>query len=364
MGVRGPLATIELSVVRPLQFVLAIALVAAASLASAHTVDKGLASISIDGQSVNYHLMLAVSAVTAQGTAGVDLGPGAVPDYSLLLQAVQKRVAIESNGRACVPATSRLTPPAHEGELVIIDVRFDCPEPARTLTIRDDLFDVMGAQYHTIANVQWTGGSQQFVFMTQARTLRVDIAADTASRPAGNFFLLGIEHILTGYDHLLFLLVLMLRGGGPWTLLKIVTAFTIAHSITLALAVLNVVVLPSWLVEPVIALSIAYVAAENLFLRQAQSHRWAVSFVFGLVHGFAFSSVLRELGLPQQGLAWALLNFNLGVEAGQATVVIVALPLLFWMRRSQWEQRAVTVISTLVLITGLVLFLERAVSLA
>jgi hypothetical protein len=88
-----------------------------------------------------------------------------------------------------------------------------------------------------------------------------------------------------------------------------------------------------------------------------------VSFLFGLVHGFAFSGVLRELGLPKEGLIWALLNFNLGVEAGQATVIIVALPLLLWMRRSQWEQRAVSVISTLVLMTGLLLFLERAVSL-
>ena len=138
------------------------------------------------------------------------------------------------------------------------------------------------------------------------------MSSGEASRGIGSFFLLGIEHILTGYDHLLFLLALILRGGNLWSLFKIITAFTIAHSITLALAALNIVMLPERLVEATIALSIAYVAAENLFMRKAVSHRWAVSFLFGLVHGFGFSNVLRELGLPKEGLLWSLLNFNLG----------------------------------------------------
>ena len=348
-----------------LQFAAGLAAISAVSTALAHTIDKGLATISLDGQSVTYHLLLAISAVNPQGAAGVDLGqPGAPADYSPLLKAVTEKVVISSNGKACAPATHALTPPAHEGGLVTVDVRYVCSEAPRTLEIHDDLFDVMGAQYHTIANVLWPGGSQQFVFMAQARALRVDVADATAPRSAGSFFVLGIEHILTGYDHLLFLLALILRGGNLWSLFKIITAFTLAHSITLVLAVLNVVALPAGFVEPVIALSIAYVAAENLFLRTAQSHRWAVSFLFGLVHGFAFSSVLRELGLPKEGLIWALLNFNLGVEAGQATAVIVAVPLLLWMRRSQWERRVVAAISTLVLIVGLALFVERAVSLA
>ena len=242
-----------------------------------------------------------------------------------------------------------------------MDVRFACAEAPRTLEIRDNLFDVLGAQYHTIANVQWSGGSQQFVFMTQARELRVDVAEAAAPRSAGSFFVLGIEHILTGYDHLLFLLALILRGGNMWSLFKIITAFTIAHSITLALAALNMVTLPERLVEATIALSIAYVAAENLFMRKAVSHRWAVSFLFGLVHGFGFSNVLRELGLPKEGLLWALLNFNLGVEAGQAMAVLVAVPILLWLRQFKWEPRAVMATSVVVLAVGLTLFVERAV---
>jgi len=134
----------------------------------------------------------------------------------------------------------------------------------------------------------------------------------------------------------------------------------VAHSITLALAALNIVMLPERLVEATIALSIAYVAAENLFMRHTVSHRWAVAFIFGLMHGFGFSNVLRELGLPKQGLVWALLNFNLGVEAGQAIAVVVAVPLLMWLRRYRWEPRAMTAVSTVVLVVGLVLFVDRA----
>ena len=198
--------------------------------------------------------------------------------------------------------------------------------------------------------------------MTQARDLRIEVAEANAPRTAGSFFLLGIEHILTGYDHLLFLLALILCGGNLWSLLKIVTAFTVAHSITLALAALDIVTLPEVLVEATIALSIAYVAAENLFMRKAVSHRWAVSFVFGLVHGFGFSNVLRELGLPSEGLVWSLLSFNLGVEAGQAMAVLLALPILLLMRKLKSEPRAVMATSVIILTVGLALFVDRAVS--
>ena len=171
----------------------------------------------------------------------------------------------------------------------------------------------MGNDHHTLAIIMWSGGSQQFAFGTDARETAVTVsAAPEVSRGAGSFFPFGILHILTGYDHLVFLLALILRGGNVWSMLKIITAFTLAHSITLALAALNIIALPGSLIEAIIALSIIYVAAENLFLKHAVSHRWAVSFLFGLVHGFGFSNVLRELGLPREGLIWSLLNFNLG----------------------------------------------------
>ena len=257
-------------------------------------------------------------------------------------------------------ASGSITPPTQPGGSVALQLQFVCGDVPRELIIRDDLFDVLGAGYHTIANIQWSGGSEQFVFLPNAREAHVTVAAGVTTRGIGSFFLLGVEHILTGYDHLLFLLALILRGGNIWSLLKIITAFTVAHSITLALAALNIVMLPERLVEATIALSIAYVAAENLFMRHAVSHRWAVAFIFGLMHGFGFSNVLRELGLPKEGLVWALLNFNLGVEAGQAIAVVVAVPLLMWLRRYRWEPRAVAAVSMVVLMVGLILFVDRA----
>ena len=175
----------------------------------------------------------------------------------------------------------------------------------------------------------------------------------------GGFFALGVHHILTGYDHLLFLVALLLRGGPPLSLLKIVTAFTVAHSVTLALAVLGLVALPDRLVESVIAGSIIWVAVENAIATGPLPRRWLVGFVFGLVHGFGFSSALGPLALPPVRRAWALLTFNLGVEAGQIAVIALLLPALVWLGGRRWRQRAVQVASLGVAAAGLVWLIER-----
>jgi hypothetical protein len=180
-----------------------------------------------------------------------------------------------------------------------------------------------------------------------------------ARREEGSFFKLGVEHILAGYDHLLFLGALLLRGGRLLSLFKIITAFTIAHSITLALAVLGIVTLPERLVESVIAASIVYVALENILLRDAPSQRWLVSFLFGLVHGLGFASALGPLQLPAGRLAVALFSFNLGVEAGQAIVIAVLLPVLIWMRGASWERRTVQAASGAVAVMGFIWLMER-----
>ena len=234
--------------------------------------------------------------------------------------------------------------------------------------MRDDCVDTLGASHHVIALITWQGGSQSFSFADQTRVAVIAIkpatsttSTDNASMSVGSFFFLGVEHIVTGYDHLLFLLALILCGGNLIQLLKIITAFTLAHSITLAAAALNIITLPSVLVEAVIALSIAYVAFENLYPRYAISKRWTISFVFGLMHGFGFSTVLRDIGLPQDNLIWSLLNFNLGVEAGQLAAVVLVLPALFWLRKTVWEAKVVRVVSAVVMGVGIALFIERIV---
>jgi hydrogenase/urease accessory protein HupE len=155
---------------------------------------------------------------------------------------------------------------------------------------------------------------------------------------AGTYLTLGVEHILTGVDHLLFVLALLLLTKGTWRLVKTVTAFTIAHSITLGLATLGIVHVPSKPVEAVIALSIVFVAAEIV---QAQRGRaglaaqmpWIVAFIFGLLHGFGFAGALSEVGLPGGHIPVALLFFNLGVEAGQLLFVAAVFAVLAGARR-------------------------------
>ena len=150
---------------------------------------------------------------------------------------------------------------------------------------------------------------------------------------AGTYLGLGVEHILTGIDHLLFVLALLLLTTGTWRLLKTVTAFTVAHSITLALATLGLVHVPPKPVEAVIALSIVFVAAEILHARRgriglAARMPWIVAFTFGLLHGFGFAGALSEVGLPAGQIPVALLFFNLGVEAGQLLFIAAVLALV------------------------------------
>jgi hypothetical protein len=156
------------------------------------------------------------------------------------------------------------------------------------------------------------------------------VLGEDGSSALRRFLPIGIEHILLGADHIAFLLALLLPGGRWRALLGVVTAFTVAHSVTLALAVLGLVRPVPWLVEGVIALSIVAAAGENLLAKGASraSIRALYAAGFGLVHGFGFAGALGEAGLPEQVLGWALGGFNIGVELGQLGIVAVVVPLL------------------------------------
>lgn len=181
----------------------------------------------------------------------------------------------------------------------------------------------------------------------------------------GRFFLLGIEHILTGFDHLLFLLALLIGCRSLRSMLIIITAFTLAHSITLGLATFEVVDFPARWVESFIALSIVYVGVENLAGKIAEKRRIWLIFGFGLIHGLGFASVLKGIGLGAggQSILPPLLAFNLGVETGQFAFVVVALPLLIHLRKSdRFTKYGVPALSGLVIAAGLGWFFQRALS--
>ncbi|HEV2984158.1 MAG TPA: HupE/UreJ family protein [Vicinamibacterales bacterium] len=171
----------------------------------------------------------------------------------------------------------------------------------------------------------------------------------------------GVHHILIGPDHLLFLIGLLLLGGTVRQLAVIVTSFTIAHSITLSLAALNIVTPPARIIEPAIALSIVYVGADNLLMRGGRDVRAWIAFAFGFIHGFGFANVLREMDLPARALGWSLFSFNIGVEIGQLLVVVVVASALAALRsRSEVAGRQLAVAgSVVVMAAGAFWFIQR-----
>lgn len=178
-----------------------------------------------------------------------------------------------------------------------------------------------------------------------------------------DFLWLGVVHIWTGYDHLLFLFALLVVCRTFRSIVVIVTCFTLAHSLTLALATLDFVRLPSRVVEPLIAATIVFVGIENLLCRgQEPRGRWVLTFVFGLIHGFGFASVLRDLGVGGNGsgILLPVFSFNLGVEVGQVAIAAVVLPLVWWLRKNeQFVARGVPALSGLVTAAGLYWLIER-----
>lgn len=189
-------------------------------------------------------------------------------------------------------------------------------------------------------------------------------SAPSAFQTFGDFFKLGIEHIVTGYDHLLFLLALLAVTHGFWPALKIITFFTLAHSLTLALAGLNWVDLPGSFVEPFIAATIIYVGVENLIRGEHPKGRHWLTFGFGLIHGFGFAGVLREMEIStgDTGILLPLLSFNLGIESGQIAIAAMVLPMIWWLNnKAEIAEKFLKGCSLTVSLMGAYWLLERTV---
>jgi hypothetical protein len=189
--------------------------------------------------------------------------------------------------------------------------------------------------------------------------IEIDVDGPTFFETVTDFLKLGIEHIITGYDHLAFLMGLLIGTTTFIALVKVVTSFTAAHSVTLALATFNVISLPPRLIESLIALSIAYVAIEN-FMGRNLVHRWKITFLFGLVHGFGFSNILREMDLTPGNLAISLFSFNAGVELGQLAFVGLAFPLIYLAVKSRWKEQFLSATSLAIMSLGFYWFVQRA----
>ncbi len=274
----------------------------------------------------------------------------------------QGSLALASGGWACgwePPGPLQLERHS-DGTYAVLSLGARCPRLADALHVRYSLLFDIDPTHRAL--VQWQaspgGASHARVFAIDSATQALPVSPPTPLETLRQYVLEGAWHIWMGLDHVLFLLALLLpavlqREAGRWVpverlrpaawdVLRVVTAFTLAHSLTLSLAVLGIATLPSRLVESVIAASVLLAALNNL--RGSVTHRrWVVAFGFGLVHGFGFASVLAELGLPQGARALALAGFNVGVELGQLAIVAAFVPLAFALRRGAFYQRVVMV---------------------
>lgn len=289
--------------------------------AVAHQATVSYSELDVHGPEITGELRFALADVRNQPTA-------------LLLDSF----VVKSSGQPCALQPGPTTTPDGE-DGIALRARWLCPAGVDEVSVRVEFLDWFPIGATHFSRIRF--GPDEI----SQRAVQVDDPTFEArrSRSVGaefwRFLRLGVEHIFTGYDHIAFLIGLLLLGGRLMELVKIVTAFTIAHSITLALAALNVFAPSPRVVEPLIAASIVFVGVENLWAlrksatEKALRHRWMVTLGFGLVHGFGFASVLRGLDLPRNVLATGLVSFNLGVEVGQVCIVVIALPIVRKLRR-------------------------------
>ena len=275
---------------------------------------------------------------------------------------VRQRLSLIAGGTTFEPLVDRVDILA-DRQALQFTLRFAVERPPDSFVVRAALFPY-DANHQTFVNV-YEGGALRHQGIFNATRSSLEYFPGTAQGTLAvvrKFVIEGARHIAIGPDHILFLVGLLLLGGSLMQLVRIVTAFTVAHSLTLTLAVLNVLDPSARLVEPAVALSIIYIGADNLLVtRQSRDVRAWIALTFGLIHGFGFASVLREMDLPRQALGWSLFSFNAGVEIGQVAIVLVVASALAAARRASETlgQRLVYVGSAGVLAAGAYWFVQR-----
>ena len=267
------------------------------------------------------------------------------------------RLALASGGKACpVAVTDHLIDDHTDGAYLVLRFKAECAASITALQAHYGLFFDIDPLHKGLLRLQYQGTSSAAIFSPERATQDFSLARPSRITQFLDYAREGVWHIWLGFDHILFLLALLLPAvvvrkekhweavgafkPAFWSVLKIVTAFTLAHSITLTLATLGVISLPSRLVESTIAASVVVAALNNIY-PLFRERRWMMAFLFGLIHGFGFASVLTDLGLPKDALVLALVGFNVGVETGQLAIVAAFLPMAFFLRHTFLYRRLV-----------------------
>lgn len=290
------------------------------------------------------------------------------------------RLQLSAEGEAC-PATANehLIDEHTDGAYAVLRFTAQCPVIKQAIQTRYALFFDIDPQHKGLLKLQYQGVSSSGIFSPEKAVQEFSLSTPSKFAQFVDYGREGVWHIWIGFDHILFLLALLLPAVAVrlqkrwqavdafkpalWDVLKIVTAFTVAHSITLSLATLGFISLPSRWVESTIAASVIIAALNNIFPFFSE-RRWIMAFLFGLIHGFGFATVLADLGLPSGTLALALVGFNLGVEVGQIAIVAIFLPIAFLLRHT-WFYRRVVLLggSIAIAVLAAIWLMERAFDL-
>ena len=368
---------------KPARRTLAAILLALASQgAFAHKPSDSYLAISVEGTDVRGQWDIALRdldfAIGLDDNGDGDITWGEVRAHQADIAAYSlARLKLRSGGADCpVHATAFLADDHSDGAYSVMRFEGACKAEAEAIEISYSLFADLDPQHKGLLRLEHGGGTRTGIFSPERATQSFELEKISALTQFLDYAREGVWHIWIGFDHILFLLSLLLPavlafGDGGWRaverfapafwdVFKIVTSFTVAHSITLSLAALGVVSLPSRLVESAIATSVVLAALNNV-LPLVHGRRWMVAFFFGLIHGFGFASVLRDLGLPQNALLIALVGFNLGVEAGQLAIVSTFLPVAYGLRATWLYRRLVFIGGSLAIVVVAGIWLvERA----
>jgi hydrogenase/urease accessory protein HupE len=361
----GAVKAIGFTYVRIIVFILAffLGLSNDRQTAGAHPLNNGYSELNVHEDNVAYELF-----IPDYSLAPYDQNhDGSLTAEELLLHQAELEKELQSNLRLeqdkeimtfslrSIVKTEKDTIPG-----AVFSILYSSTKPITEFTIQYNLlFDKVDPNHINFALILDGDDVDQTIFDSGSRSYHFEsLHPRTLISTLWTYMLLGIEHIVTGFDHLLFVLALILVTTKLRDIVKIVTAFTVAHSITLLLATLGFIKMnPVW-VESIIALTICYVALENISTAK-HGHRPLLTFIFGLVHGMGFAGALGEIGLPKHYFIGSLLTFNLGVEIGQLVIVALVLPLLLWLRKFPWHRNIVVIGSALIFARALWWLLER-----
>ena len=330
-----------------------------ATIARAHDVPRSEAHIDVQGNEVRMDLRINLLEMN-----GIDVNGDGLISYDELdrsidriYQGVKQHYLLRSPDAPTYITLEHYS--VAESHVLDLQVLYVFSRDIKQLQITSTLYQILQPGHEHLVTFTGNDKVQEAVLNASNFTTAFTVGATSYLKTVGNFVHLGVTHIFTGYDHLSFLLGLLIVTTSVGALVRVVTSFTLAHSITLALATFNIIVLPTRLTESIIALSIAYVAAENLLgMRAIERHR--VTFLFGLAHGFGFSNVLREMNLSRSHLALSLFSFNAGVEVGQLAFVLMLFPAVIYLASMGWQRQSRLSVSLGVMCLALYWFVRRA----